>query len=254
VIVPILIVPLLVGAPIRVVIDAGHGLPGNEGTLTALCDKEQDVVLRIALDVAARLEQDGRFRVLLARTATRAPSYARRVDAAERFGADALIGIHLDSRGALEPIACADGRVGYHGEGHAGFAVLRSDQGQRALVDRRAQLSRSIARHLAGSGFAAYDGEDYPGLYWPDRTTGVFVDRRGLLMLRAPRVPSVIIETHHGANMKETLAWREPRTLAAFSEALAAALVELLQPEVMGRDTRNVVPASGSEVKLSSPP
>jgi N-acetylmuramoyl-L-alanine amidase len=45
-------------------------------------------------------------------------------------------------------------------------------------------------------------------------------------MLRRPRVPSVIIETHHALDFEEAERWKEPRTLEAFAAAVAQGLVD----------------------------
>jgi N-acetylmuramoyl-L-alanine amidase len=59
---------------------------------------------------------------------------------------------------------------------------------------------------------------------------GVFVDRHEpgyrIMMLRRPRIPSVIIETHHALDFEEVERWKEPRTLEAFSAAVAQGLVD----------------------------
>jgi len=62
----------------------------------------------------------------------------------------------------------------------------------------------------------------------------VFVDRRTPLrrrvfLLRAPRMPSIIIETHHALDYRESARWAEPRTHDAFAAAVAAALVDALR-------------------------
>jgi N-acetylmuramoyl-L-alanine amidase len=209
-------------------LDPGHGTPGNEGATTALCEKEQDVVLAIAAALKTSLEATGHFSVVLARTSSAGPAYGERVRAAERAKADAFISVHLDARGEAHAHTCSDGQVTMRNDSEGGFAVLRSDRGRFGLVAKRKRLARALARNLAEAGFSAYDGEDYGGLYERDPVPGVFVDRRGLFMLRAPKIPSVIVETHHGLFLEEAERWRERATLDAFGRAVGAALVEFL--------------------------
>jgi N-acetylmuramoyl-L-alanine amidase len=85
---------------------------------------------------------------------------------------------------------------------------------------------------MAATGFGAYDGFDYVGLYEPtDAHPGLFVDRheptqRIRMLRRLKRVPSVIVETHQAWNLDEAERWSEPATLNAFAVALIQALKE----------------------------
>lgn len=214
----------------RIYLDAGHGHPGNEGASTAFCEREEDVVLRIARGVAAHLEASGHFIVRLSRNGTDGPYYDRRLRDAERFRADVLLSIHLDARGwaSLEPPPDAPELACPRNDEQPGFGVLLSDRRGGPLVERRLKLARSLASRLAQVGLPPYDGYDYGTLYELDPTPGVFLDRRGLFMLRRPAIPSVIIETHHGLHLDEALRWKEPETIEAFASAVAAALVDAL--------------------------
>ena len=86
----------------------------------------------------------------------------------------------------------------------------------------------ATAESLAEAGFLPYPGCHYGGLYDQEGTAGVFIDRRGLMMLRRPTVPSIIIETHNAKDFEESLRWREERTAEAFAMAMADALTRFL--------------------------
>ncbi|MEZ4316894.1 MAG: hypothetical protein R3F61_05310 [Myxococcota bacterium] len=62
-------------------------------------------------------------------------------------------------------------------------------------------------------------------MYDRDEVTGVHIDRRGLMMLREPTVPSVIVETHNAKHFEESLRWREERTREAFVRAVTDGLI-----------------------------
>jgi N-acetylmuramoyl-L-alanine amidase len=49
---------------------------------------------------------------------------------------------------------------------------------------------------------------------------------RGIYFLDRPRMPSVIIETHHALDPREERAFVLPDTLDAFSASVAAGLVD----------------------------
>ncbi|MFP2929772.1 N-acetylmuramoyl-L-alanine amidase [Pyxidicoccus sp. 3LG] len=223
----------------RIYLDAGHGAEGNTGNKSVTCEDEEAFTLRVAEDLARRLEATGRFRVRLSRKSGERVPYPTRVTAAESWGAHALVSLHSDARGLAMPWSPSPGQQCYRQDASPGFSVLWSEEAAAPLPDRRAELARALARHMGRAGFRYYDGVDYEGLYGADSAQpGVFVSRasepthRRILMLRRPSIPSVIIETHHALDLEEAARWREERTLEAFAAAVAQGLVEGLTPPV----------------------
>ncbi len=224
----------------RVFIDAGHGAPGNEGALSAWCEREQDFTARVAEDLKRRLERTGAFEVRLSRAGPQRVRYVERVRAAEAFRAEAIVSLHFDARGEARvwrPRPDSD-QVCLRSEDSAGFSVLWSDEAPDLHIRRRRhRLASHIAEHLTKAGFLPYHGLDYLGLYEGDvQVPGLFVDRQApgkrVFLLRRPAIPSVIVETHHGLDVEETLRWREARTLEAFAAALGAALLAARNDDV----------------------
>jgi N-acetylmuramoyl-L-alanine amidase len=220
----------VVAAPPLIFVDPGHGEGDNQGAQTVGCGSEARSTLDLARDLARRLQADRRFRVELSRTSTAGPAYAARVARARALGARALLSLHVDARGALAWYRTPEGRACLRGEGEAGFAILYSDEGSAGRVAKRRRLARAVARRMAEAGFVPYDGAVYGDLYALDPTPGVFIDRRGLFMLRRPSMPSVIIETHHGFLAEEHEAWQQEGARGRFAAAVAAALEDALKP------------------------
>jgi N-acetylmuramoyl-L-alanine amidase len=208
-----MIVALLAAAP--VFLDPGHGLPDNSGATSVFCEKESDLNLRVTSALAARLRKLGTT-IELARTASVGPSYPERIAHAARVEARALLSIHADTRGtAVMERGCP------RRDAEPGFSILFSDEGTHA---RRRSLARAIAKAMTKQGFVAYDGIDYGTLYEKDQVPGVFIDRRGLFMLRRPAMPSIVIETHHAWHLAEVKSWRTAETLDRFAAAVHEAL------------------------------
>lgn len=210
----------------RIYLDAGHGVGTNTGARTVACTDEADFVLDVCEGLAQALEASGDFEVVLSRTSSAGPGYKARAAAAAETKADLLLSVHADSRGEARWSKQSDGQLCLENAAQPGFSVLFSDEGHAERVSARRRLARVIARRLLQSGLPAYDGFDYTGLYVSDDTPGVFVDRRGLFMLRRPKMPSVIIETMHALHPEEWARWQEPATRAAFHGAVLAALYD----------------------------
>lgn len=216
--------------PARLLIDPGHGAPGNDGTTTIRCEAEQEFTRRTADAVMARLDGDPRLLVRDTRPDAALVPYPARLHLAVDWRADAMISLHADAREGDDP--GTDPETGCH-ETHAayGFAVLWSDEGEATLVSDRHRLALAVASRMIGAGFPPYGGRDYAGLYEGDPAhAGVFVDRhvprKRVMMLRRSPVPTVIIETHQSTDRLEVARWDEPATLDAFAAVLRAAMVD----------------------------
>lgn len=219
----------------RIYLDAGHGATGNTGNRSVTCEDEEAFTLRVAQDLARRLEATGHFQVRLSREPGERVPYPSRLTEALKWKAHALLSLHSDARGMAMPWEPTPGQQCYRHDAAPGFSVLWSEEAGAPLQARRAELARAIARQLGQAGFRHYDGVDYAGLYAADSAqAGVFVSRvsepthRRIFVLRRPTVPSVIIETHHALDFEEAARWREERTLEAFAAAVAQGLVDAL--------------------------
>lgn len=213
--------PTWTGAPPRVFLDPGHGVGGNHGNLSALCEREGDVMMALAEVVAEQLRAGG-VEVKLSREAGEQVSYSARMQRAKHWNTEVFISLHSDSRGAYT----TDAGGCRHSLAESGFAILYSDEGP--MAGDRQQLAATIASEMSAAGYPSYPGNDYTGLY--DGSNGIFVDRheprKRIMFLRRPAMPSVIIETHHALDREAALRWQEPETVSVFSAALTAGLAQ----------------------------
>lgn len=217
----------------RVVIDPGHGAPNNRGNSSSYCVDEQDVMMELAEALRDRLEATGHVEVQVSREPGVPLEYAKRVDEAAAWGAQAFVSLHSDVRGKVERWMPAPGRVCALALDAPGFSVLYSDEGDVALVALRHGFARAMATRMAEVGFPAYGGGSYTGLYDADDTvSGVFVDRhapdRRIYVLRRTTMPAIIVETHNALDPREASRWTRRETLDAFAGAVAAALADVL--------------------------
>lgn len=212
-----------------VFVSAGHGTGRNTGNTGCRCQLEQDFTLRASHDLAEQLRGIGLFDVTEARTGRRRPSYRARLRHLERSGAEVMLELHSDYRGGQTYQLTGrheNGQPCYATEDTPGLAVLVSDEGPRALEEARITLARAVADALWEAGFTYFDGYQYGPQYDGDVMPGVYIDRRGLMMLRRPEVPSILIETHNALDPNEVARWDEPQTQEMFFRAVTKGLVD----------------------------
>ncbi|MEN0063674.1 MAG: N-acetylmuramoyl-L-alanine amidase [Myxococcota bacterium] len=212
----------------KVFLSAGHGTGTNVGNIGCRCQLEQDFTLRATHQLADQLKSLGVFKVSEARTGAKRPTYGARLRKLHRSKAEVMVELHSDYRGS--PFVMA----GVHESGEwcmkssraPGLAVLVSDEGSETLAAERRRLARAVARALWDAGFTYFDGYQYGDSYDGDEEVGgVYLDRRGLMMLRRPKVPSILIETHNAVDPNEVSRWDEPATQDMFFRAVTKGLV-----------------------------
>ena len=195
------------GLPL-VVIDAGHGGHDPGSSSSDGEEEEKDVSLAIALAIRDELVQAGDVRVALTRSDDRFLVLAERREIARRLHADLFISIHCDSA----PNAQARGASIYT------LSETSSDRVAAALAAREnkadvingVDLSRetsdvsSILIDLAqretmnvSSGFASLLQRELAPLIGLKPN---FHKTAGLMVLKAPDVPSVLLETGYISN------------------------------------------------------
>ncbi len=215
------------GRRLRIIIDAGHGAPGNVGNTSVRCELEQDFTRRVQDEVVARLARAPELEVRAGRPDAALVDYGARIAAFDGWPADAVVSLHSDARAGegveLHPVTgCWSVR------GAAGFSVLFSDEGSPGLKAARERLARAVAGALTEAGFPPY-ARGYSEALYGAVTDGVFVDRHAkgkrIRMLRGTHVPTVIVETHQAFDPDEAERWTEPGTLDAFAAALRRAVV-----------------------------
>jgi N-acetylmuramoyl-L-alanine amidase len=215
--------------PLRIVVDAGHG-GEDPGAIGPTGLREKDVVLAIALGLRRRLERHRGIGVILTRDADFFVPLRERVRLARRVEADLLLSVHADAfirpqangasvfalstRGATSATARWMAQR-ENASDLVGGIDLRLDDAQlmRTLLDMSttAQIRDSlrVGRELLAQ------MERVGDLHKPQ------VEQAGFAVLKAPDVPSVLVETAFISNPQDEQRLRDPRHQRRIVEALA---------------------------------
>jgi N-acetylmuramoyl-L-alanine amidase len=218
---------------IIVAIDAGHG-GEDPGAIGPTGLREKDVVLAISLALRDRLHAVPGLRVMLTRDGDYFVPLAERVRKARRVQADLFVSIHADAfvrreargasvfvlseRGATSSAArwmaerenAAD-RVG--GVNLTGVTARRDQQLLAAMADM------STAAQIRDS--LRLGAEVLQRIGRVGRLHKRQVEQAGFAVLRAPDIPSILVETAFISNPEEEQRLRDPAFRAQLVEAVA---------------------------------
>ncbi len=212
-----------------IVIDPGHG--GNDpGAIGANGKKEKDVTLAAAKDLKEALEDTGRYRVHLTRSTDIFIKLQDRVAIARKKGADLFISLHADSidkpgvSGAsiytlsnkasdaqTAKLAARENRADLI----AGVDLSHEDkQVANILIDLAMRDTMNQSKFFANNVVKQADRKGIELLDKPHRFAGFAV-------LKAPDIPSVLIEMGFMSNQREVSQLSSP----AYRKKIAASIV-----------------------------
>lgn len=223
-----------------VVIDPGHGGidSGAIGVNNAL---EKDVVIAFALELKARIEKSGLIRVMLTREDDSFVSLADRVRLAQAHGASLFVSVHADTlavspevRGLTvytrsEQASDAESARLAETENKAdALAGLESTAATEDIADILSELTRRetrayshlFARTLVGQMSVASKLNKNP------------TRSAGFRVLKAPDVPSVLIELGYLSSKTDVENLTAPAWRERAAESVAASIAVFLAPRV----------------------
>lgn len=217
-----------------VVIDPGHG-GADPGAIGPQGTQEKRVVLAVAQELRRRLEAEGRCRVAMTRTTDVFVPLRQRVEFARRREATLLLSLHADAlppgqaaatRGASvytlsttasDPLAAALARRENLADRAGGLPLPSvSPEVQRILLSLMRAETRQGSERIARHTLTALRGE-VPLLTNPHR-------RAGFMVLKAPDVPSVLVELGFISHPGDEALLRRPAWRARLADRLAEAV------------------------------
>jgi N-acetylmuramoyl-L-alanine amidase len=196
---------------VTIALDPGHGGedPGATGSTGA---HEKDIVLEIAKRLKAKLEALPNTRVMLTRDADFFVPLGQRVDKARKVQADLFVSVHADA--FVEPTA----------RGSSVFVL--SEKGASSSAARWLATDQNKADLIGGANFATHDKELASVLFDLSTTAQIndsmklakavlteigginrlhrgAVEQAGFAVLKAPDIPSILVETAFISNPEE---------------------------------------------------
>jgi N-acetylmuramoyl-L-alanine amidase len=211
-----------------VALDPGHG-GEDPGAIGPGGTREKDVVLQIALQLRERINQQPNMRAFLTRDADFFVPLHVRVEKARRVQADLFISIHADAFFTDRP------------QGASVFAL--SDRGASSSAARWLANKENSADLVGGVNVKAKDTQVLKALLDMSTTAQISdslklggamlgemgnvgklhkprVEQASFAVLKAPDIPSVLVETAFISNPDEEARLRNPAYQAQLSEAL----------------------------------
>jgi N-acetylmuramoyl-L-alanine amidase len=215
--------------PFVVVLDPGHG-GEDPGAVGRMGTREKDVVLTISRLIKDKLDDDSRYRVALTRDKDFFVPLHHRVQRARRLKADLFVSVHADAfthpqangssvfalseRGATSTAAKwlankeneADliGGINMNTQ-DAGLARILLDLSTTAQINDSLKIGRYVLAELG----------EINRLHKPQ------VEQAGFAVLKAPDIPSILVETAFISNPDEEQKLRNPAYQVKFADALA---------------------------------
>jgi N-acetylmuramoyl-L-alanine amidase len=214
---------------ITVALDPGHG-GEDPGAIGRRGTCEKNVALAIGRKLSRLLTADARMRVMMTRNDDFYVPLAERVRKARRVQADLFVSIHADA--FREPAARGSSvfALSEHGATSAAARWLAQkengadliggvDLGARDPVLARTLLDLSQTAQITDSLKVGQEVLEGIALHNPLHKGSV--EQAGFAVLKAPDIPSILVETAFISNPDEELKLRDPRQQQRFAESIA---------------------------------
>jgi N-acetylmuramoyl-L-alanine amidase len=218
---------------IIVALDPGHG-GEDPGAVGPGGTREKDVVLQIALQLRDRLNALPNMRVMMTRDADFFVPLHERVRKARRVQADLFVSIHADAFMRPEARGASVFALSQGGASSAAARWMAQRENAADLVGginvaavkdeqvMRAMLDMSTAAQIKDS--LKLGNEVLAPLGRVGRLHKRQVEQAGFAVLKAPDVPSILVETAFISNPEEEARLRNPDYQAQLVEALATGI------------------------------
>jgi N-acetylmuramoyl-L-alanine amidase len=217
---------------LTVAIDPGHG-GEDPGAIGRRGTREKDVVLAIGRKLAAMLDADRSTRVFLTRDDDYYVPLAVRVQKARRVQADLFVSVHADAFREPQARGSSVFALSEHGATSAAAKWLAQKENAADLIGGVGLDGREpvLARTLLDLSQTAQINDSLKvgqrvlsSLASLNPLHKGTVEQAGFAVLKAPDIPSILVETAFISNPDEELKLRSERQQKRFAESIAAGI------------------------------
>jgi N-acetylmuramoyl-L-alanine amidase len=218
---------------VTIAIDAGHG-GEDPGAVGRRGTHEKEVTLAVARRLASLVGNDPTMRVLLTRDGDYFVPLGARVDKARQVHADLFVSIHADAWVKSDARGSTVFALSEHGASSAAAAALARHENESDLIGgvnlaKYAPPVRSVVLDLSTtaqiSDSLRFGGAVLRELEHVNRLHRAQVEQAGFAVLKAPDIPSILIETAFISNPDEELRLRDE----AYQRQVAQAIFNGIQ-------------------------
>lgn len=220
-----------------VAIDAGHGGkdPGASGQRKT---REKDVTLAIATKLFQRLQAHADITPVLIRDSDIFIGLRERMNIARKHGADLFVSIHADAinhnraKGSSVYTLSIDGAsseaAAWLAKSESDSAALYGDVALNGMDDTLAQTILSLTQGATMESSMAAGAQVLEELKQVGAVHKPAVEQAGFAVLKAPDIPSMLIETAFITNLQEEKKLNSARFQGKLAEAIASGVAQYL--------------------------
>ena len=217
---------------ITIAVDAGHG-GEDPGAIGPAGTREKDVSLVMARRLAALIDAQPGMRAVLTRSGDYSVGLQRRVEVAREYQADLFVSIHANAfrkrelRGSSVYVLSNRGASSEHARWLARRENAADLVGGIEIASKDSDLA-SVLIDLSQSASleASFDlgGRILNSLGQINRLQKTVVQQAGFMVLKAPDIPSVLVETAFISNPQEERLLRDPKHQERFAKSIMAGI------------------------------
>jgi N-acetylmuramoyl-L-alanine amidase len=233
---------------ITIAIDPGHG-GEDPGAIGVSGTREKDVVLAIAKKLRQRIDSEASMRAYMTRDSDFFVPLAQRVTKARAVSADLFISLHADAFVLPHARGSSVFVLSERGATSVGARWLANRENRSDLIGgvNLASQNHEVARLLVDLSTESQMRDSRKlgnAILGQLRTVGtlhkVAVEEASFAVLRAPDIPSILVETAFISNPEEERKLNDPRHQAKIADAIFSGIVRHFRrhpPGVRGQST-----------------
>lgn len=230
--------PVPVTRQVIVAIDPGHG-GQDPGAVGAKGTREKDITLAVARRLRQYLEETGRVRCVLTRDDDIYLSLHERVQLAREATADLFISVHADAFNKRTARGSTVFALSEHGASSAFAKYMAKRENQADLIGNAKFFPRDVFQMITDGSFGHQIRDSLAfarGVIAEVSTAtimhSILPERAPFAVLKAPNIPSILIETGFVSNLQEERLLKE-RT---FQEKMAKSIMAGVQRYIETKD------------------